>query len=45
MVYAAGRRAGRRLQRLGLSGAAPDHPVADDCPESAYLKAAWFRVL
>lgn len=43
-VHRAVRDSGRRLQRLATSGAAPDHPVADDCPESAYLKAQWFRV-
>lgn len=43
-VHRAVRDSGRRLQRIARSGAAPDHPVADDCPESAYLKALWFRV-
>jgi 23S rRNA (cytosine1962-C5)-methyltransferase len=43
-VHRAVRDSGRRLQRLAASGAAPDHPVADDCPETAYLKALWFRV-
>jgi len=27
-----------------VSGAAPDHPIALDCPETNYLKAAWLRV-
>lgn len=44
-VHAAARRAGRRLQLFDASGAAPDHPVMLNCPESAYLKALWFRVL
>ena len=26
------------------TGAAPDHPVMANCPESAYLKAVWARV-
>lgn len=44
-VHAAGRRAGRMLQRFELSGAAPDHPVMSNCPESEYLKAFWCRVM
>jgi 23S rRNA (cytosine1962-C5)-methyltransferase len=36
---------GRRVQILDRSGASADHPVADNCPESAYLKAVWLRVL
>ncbi len=44
-VQHAARRAGRSLQRFDQSGAAPDHPVMPNCPESAYLKALWFRVL
>ncbi len=35
----------RRLQILARTGAAPDHPVASDCPETEYLKAVWMRVL
>ena len=35
---------GRRVQILETRGAAPDHPVAADCPETAYLKALWLRV-
>ncbi len=45
VVYRAVRRAGRRFQMLATSSAAADHPVADNCPESAYLKALWLRVL
>jgi 23S rRNA (cytosine1962-C5)-methyltransferase len=32
------------LQILAKTGAAPDHPVAADCPETEYLKAVWARV-
>lgn len=39
------RRGGKRAQLLEISGAAPDHPVMLNCPESYYLKAAWLRVL
>lgn len=45
LVQRASRRSGRNLQLLDLTGAAPDHPVMLNCPESAYLKAAWLRVL
>jgi 23S rRNA (cytosine1962-C5)-methyltransferase len=41
----ASRGAGRRLQILARTGASADHPVAADCPETEYLKAAWLRVL
>lgn len=41
----AARITGRQVALLKLTGAAADHPVALDCPESAYLKAAWLRVL
>jgi 23S rRNA (cytosine1962-C5)-methyltransferase len=44
-VQRAGQRAGRALQLFDESGAAGDHPVMMNCPESAYLKALWFRVL
>lgn len=44
-VEAAARRAGRSLQRFELLGAAPDHPVMSNCPESEYLKAFWCRVM
>lgn len=39
------RTAGRTLQILARTGAAADHPVAPDCPETEYLKAVWARVL
>jgi 23S rRNA (cytosine1962-C5)-methyltransferase len=35
----------RTLQVLAKTGAAADHPVALDCPETEYLKAVWMRVL
>jgi len=38
-------RQGRTIQILARTGAAPDHPVAPNCPETEYLKAAWLRVL
>lgn len=44
-VRRAAQRAGRELQLFDQSGAAPDHPMLLDCPESAYLKVLWFRVL
>lgn len=44
-VHGAARRVGRRLQLLELTGAGADHPIMLNCPESAYLKAAWLRVL
>ena len=44
-VHRAAQRAGRKLQLFNQTGAAPDHPVLLSCPESAYLKALWFRVL
>lgn len=36
---------GRTLQVLAKTGAAPDHPVSTDCPETEYLKALWLRVV
>jgi 23S rRNA (cytosine1962-C5)-methyltransferase len=44
-VHQAAQRAGRHLQLIDQTGAAPDHPVMLDCPESEYLKVLWFRVL
>lgn len=44
-VHRAAQRATRTLQLFDQTGAGPDHPVRLDCPESAYLKALWFRVL
>ena len=45
MIKAAATRACRRLQVVDITGAAPDHPVMSNCPESAYLKAIWARAL
>jgi 23S rRNA (cytosine1962-C5)-methyltransferase len=39
-VVEAGRRSGRELQLLDWRGAAPDHPVLPQVPETAYLKCA-----
>jgi len=44
-VRQAANRSGRTLQMFEQSAAGPDHPVLMNCPESAYLKALWFRVL
>lgn len=44
LVTAAARKAGRVVQVLGTSGAAPDHPVLLECPETEYLQALWLRV-
>jgi 23S rRNA (cytosine1962-C5)-methyltransferase len=38
------RHAARTLQFLERTGAAPDHPVAGNCPEGEYLQAAWMRL-
>jgi 23S rRNA (cytosine1962-C5)-methyltransferase len=45
VVHRAGQHVGRKLQLIDQTGAAPDHPVMVNCPESAYLKALWLRVL
>lgn len=45
MVKAAAGRARRPLQIVDITGAGPDHPVMANCPESAYLKVIWARVL
>ena len=37
-------RPGRSLQILARTGAAADHPVSPECPETEYLKAVWLRV-
>jgi 23S rRNA (cytosine1962-C5)-methyltransferase len=39
------RHAARTLQVLARTGAAADHPVVAHCPETAYLKAFWLRLL
>jgi 23S rRNA (cytosine1962-C5)-methyltransferase len=40
----ASRGKGYSVQIIARTGAAPDHPVAADCPETEYLKAVWMRV-
>lgn len=42
---AAARPAPRTLQILAKTGAAADHPVSPDCPETEYLKAVWLRAM
>ncbi|MAE76038.1 MAG: RlmI/RlmK family 23S rRNA methyltransferase [Planctomycetes bacterium] len=37
-------RANRDARLLRITGAGPDHPVALECPETRYLKAAWLEV-
>jgi 23S rRNA (cytosine1962-C5)-methyltransferase len=54
LLYSAARQAGpqqedgrhlaRELQVLARTGAAPDHPVAPQCPETEYLNAVWIRL-
>ncbi|MFQ5464262.1 MAG: class I SAM-dependent rRNA methyltransferase, partial [Phycisphaerae bacterium] len=44
LVTAAARQIHRRYQILDVTGAAMDHPVHANCPESAYLKAVWLRL-
>jgi 23S rRNA (cytosine1962-C5)-methyltransferase len=44
LLRAAARKAGRSVQVLSLTGAAPDHPVGLDALEGAYLKAVWLRM-
>jgi 23S rRNA (cytosine1962-C5)-methyltransferase len=43
-VRRAASRAGRSIQVINLSGAAPDHPWLINVEESRYLKAIWCRV-
>ena len=45
LVKSAAQRLGRPLQILDVTGPGPDHPVMAHCPESAYLKAVWARLL
>jgi 23S rRNA (cytosine1962-C5)-methyltransferase len=45
IVHRAAQRCGRAVQMFDVTGAAPDHPVMLNCPESEYLKALWLRVL
>lgn len=44
LLRAAARQAGRRVRMLHQGGAAADHPVALDVPETGYLKAVWLVV-
>jgi 23S rRNA (cytosine1962-C5)-methyltransferase len=44
LLRAAARKAGRSVQVLGVTGAAPDHPVGLEALEGSYLKAVWLRV-
>lgn len=44
LLRAAARKAGRSAQVLAVTGASPDHPVALDALEGAYLKAVWLRM-
>jgi 23S rRNA (cytosine1962-C5)-methyltransferase len=44
LLRAAARKAERPAQILAFNGAAADHPVALDTPESSYLKVAWLRI-
>ncbi|MFY9253606.1 MAG: class I SAM-dependent rRNA methyltransferase [Fuerstiella sp.] len=37
----AARHAGRHMQIIAKTGAAPCHPVGGNCPETEYLKAVW----
>lgn len=39
------RQAGRTPTILDITGAAADHPISPRCPESAYLKAVWLRLM
>ncbi|MCO6456941.1 MAG: class I SAM-dependent rRNA methyltransferase [Pirellulaceae bacterium] len=34
----------RQLQILAKTGAAADHPIAGNCPETEYLNAVWMRL-
>lgn len=43
MLKRASRRAACQMQLLMMRGAAPDHPVLTDMPETAYLKCAILR--
>ncbi len=44
LVTAAANAEQRRIQIFARSGAAADHPIAGNCPESEYLKTLWVRV-
>jgi 23S rRNA (cytosine1962-C5)-methyltransferase len=40
----AARHAPRNCQILFKTGAAPDHPISTNCPETEYLNAIWMRL-
>ncbi len=44
LVRTAARKSGRSVRILAVTGAAPDHPVLLECPETEYLKALWLAV-
>jgi 23S rRNA (cytosine1962-C5)-methyltransferase len=44
LVTAAANAEQRRIQIFSRAGAASDHPVGGNCPESEYLKTLWIRV-
>ena len=45
LLHTAARQAGNKpVQILARTGAAPDHPVGMDSPETEYLHATWMRV-
>ncbi|RKY21355.1 MAG: class I SAM-dependent rRNA methyltransferase [Planctomycetota bacterium] len=44
LVRTAARKAGRDATILADPGAAADHPVSLECPESEYLKTLWLRL-
>ena len=44
LVIAAANAEQRSVQILARAGAAADHPVSGNCPESEYLKTLWLRV-
>jgi 23S rRNA (cytosine1962-C5)-methyltransferase len=41
IVIRAAHHAGRHLRFIHKTGAAPDHPVMSNCPETRYLKVLW----
>ena len=45
VVHGAAARSRRSVQMFDRTSAGPDHPVMFNCPESAYLKALWVRLL
>lgn len=43
-VVCAAPEVGRRAQILSKGGAAADHPISTNCPETEYLKTIWVRL-